>query len=560
MSATHEQQLKNWWAEGDTPVHADSQVAYLVDAHSTFLTMCRHFLMARTYIYITAWGMTPLMELVRGTDQRAGPDGSPEQEALLAELRAEGLQEPEIDFWCTHDLTVQAVLGYMVSKGVQVNVLIWSSSELFSHCDPQAAHEQLTQVGVTCMLDDSAYGMLHRPIESLHQKIAIVDGTHAFVGGIDMLIELSGDYDRWDTHFHHYSSPLRSNEEDRTPHNCHDAHALIEGPAVGDVERNFRQRWNEVVQRHGWDNQQLVPEHPLPSPVESTSLVQVARTIPVLTYSFASEDGIGGIAQLYANALSNAQYFVYLENQYFWTHAYLGIDRPRLGTDSPDMERNMRELAAALQRGATVALVLPDHPNVGRAFTDAGLARLRAEAPEAAAQGRIQAFCLAASAEIDGAERYRPIYVHAKVTIIDDLWSTVGSANLNNRGMRDDTEMNVATLDAEQAIGLRMMLLAEHVGLMGEEDLLTVSRHLGGQRQRQSADQRAVVLIQQLLATMDNPLIGLHMMIDCAQENLRRFKEKQPLVGHLLPYLTAVEAKQHGLHFREAHGWIEVSE
>jgi phosphatidylserine/phosphatidylglycerophosphate/cardiolipin synthase-like enzyme len=558
MSATHEQQLKNWWAEGDTPVHADSQVAYLVDAHSTFLTMCRHFLMARTYIYIAAWGMTPLMELVRGTDQRAGPDGSPEQEALLAELRSEGLQEPEIDFWCTHDLTVQAVLGYMVSKGVQVNVLIWSSSELFSHCDPKAAHEQLTQVGVSCILDDSAYGMLHRPVESLHQKIAIVDGTHAFVGGIDMLIELSGDFDRWDTHFHHYSSPLRGNKEERTPHNWHDAHALIEGPAVGDVERNFRQRWNEVVGRHGWDSHLLVPEHPLPSPLESTSLMQVARTIPVLTYSFASEDGIQGIAQLYANALSNAQYFVYLENQYFWTHAFLGIDRPRLGTDSPDMERNMRELAAALQRGATVALVLPDHPNVGRAFTDAGLARLRAEAPDAAAQGRIQAFCLAASAEIDGAELYRPIYVHAKVTIIDDLWSTVGSANLNNRGMRDDTEMNVATLDAELARGLRMLLWAEHLELIGEESMLTVARHLGRQRQRRSVDEQAAGLLQSLEETLGDPLVGLQVMIERAQDNLRRYKAKQPLVGHLLPYLTAEEAKQQGLHFHDEHGWVEL--
>ena len=79
--------------------------------------------MARKYIYIACWGVTPLMELVRGTDQRAGPDGSPEQEALLAELRAEGLQQPEIDFWCSHDLTVQAVLGYMVSKGVEVKAL-----------------------------------------------------------------------------------------------------------------------------------------------------------------------------------------------------------------------------------------------------------------------------------------------------------------------------------------------------------------------------------------------------------------------------------------------------
>ena len=558
MSANNEQQLKNWWAEGDTPVHADSQVAYLVDAHSTFLTMTRHFLMARKYIYIAAWGMTPLMELVRGTDQRAGPDGSPEQEALLAELRAEGLQEAEIDFWCTHDLTVQAVLGYMVSKGVEVNVLIWSSSEWFSHCDPKAAHEQLTQVGVSCILDDSSHGILHHPIESLHQKIAIVDGTHAFVGGIDMLIELNGDYDRWDTHFHHYSSPLRSNQEDHTPHNWHDAHAIIEGPAVGDVERNFRQRWNDVVQRHEWDSHLLVPEHPIPSPLESTSLVQVARTIPAHTYSFAPEGGIQGITQLYANALSNAHHFVYLENQYFWTHAFYGIDLPFLGTDSPDMERNIRELAAALQRGATVALVLPDHPNVGRAFTDAGLARLREEAPEAAAQGRIQAFSLAASSEVDGEEDYRPIYVHAKVTIIDDLWSTVGSANLNNRGMRDDTEMNVATLDAELARGLRVLLWAEHLELISEESMLTVARHLGHQRQRRSVDERAAGLLQSLQETLGDPLVGLQLMIERAQDNLRRYKAKQPLVGHLLPYLTAEEAKQQGLNFHEEHGWVEV--
>ena len=558
MSANNEQPLQNWWADGYTPVHSDSRVTYLVDAHSTFLTMCRHFLMARKYIYIAAWGMTPLMGLVRGTDQRAGPDGSPEQEALLAELRAEGLQEPEIDFWCTHDLTVQAILGYMVSKGVEVNVLIWSSSEWFSHCDPKAAHEQLTQVGVSCILDDSSQGILYHPIESLHQKIAIVDGTHAFVGGIDMLIELNGDYDRWDTHFHHYSSPLRSNEEDQTPHNWHDAHAIIEGPAAGDVELNFRQRWNDVVRRHEWDSQLLVPVHPLPPPVESTSLVQVARTIPAHTYSFAPVNGIQDIAQLYANALSNAQHFVYLENQYFWTHAFYGIDLPFLGTDSPDMGRNISELAAALQRGATVALVLPDHPNVGRAFTDAGLARLREEAPDAAAQGRIQGFCLAASSEVDGEEDYRPIYVHAKVTIIDDLWSTVGSANLNNRGMHDDTEMNVATLDAELARGLRVLLWAEHLELIGEESMLTVARLLGHQRQRRSVDERAAGLLQSLQETLGDPLVGLQLMIERAQDNLRRYKAKQPLVGHLLPYLTAEEAKQQGLNFHEEHGWVEV--
>jgi phosphatidylserine/phosphatidylglycerophosphate/cardiolipin synthase-like enzyme len=560
MSASNEQQVNNWWAEGDTPVRNDSRVSYLVDARATLLTMCRHFLMAREYIYIACWGITPLMKLVRGRDHRAGSDGSSEQETLMAELRAEGLQEPEIDFWCTHDLTVQAVLGHAVSKGVEVKALIWDCPELFLHYHPKAAEKQLRQVGVTCILDDSSHGVIHHPIESLHQKIVVVDGTHAFVGGIDMLIELNGDFDRWDNHLHQLFSLLRRNDVDINPYPWHDAHAVIEGSAVGDVEHNFRQRWNDVVQRHDWDNQLFLPEHPLPPPLKSKSQVQVARTIPGHTYSFAPKTGIQGIAQLYAHALGNAQQFVYLENQYFWLHAFYGIDLPFLGTDSPDMEHNLRELGAALRRGVTVAIVLPDHPNVGRAFTDAGLTRLREEAPEAVEEGRLHVYCLATSTTVDGAEHYRPIYVHAKVAIIDDLWATVGSANLNNKGMRDDTEMNVATLDAELAVGLRMMLLSEHVGLMGEDDLLTVSRRLGGQRQAQSAEQRAVVLIQQLLATMDNPLIGLRMMSECAQDNLGRYKAKQPLVGHLLPYLMAEEAKQHGLHFREAHGWVELAE
>jgi phosphatidylserine/phosphatidylglycerophosphate/cardiolipin synthase-like enzyme len=415
-------------------------------------------------------------------------------------------------------------------------------------------------MGVTCMLDDSSHGLLHHPVESLHQKIAVVDGTHAFVGGIDMLIELNGDYDRWDTHFHHYSSPLRSNEADRTPHNWHDAHAIIEGPAVGDVELNFRQRWNDVVEHHHWDSQLLVSWHPLTAPLESTSPVQVARTIPEHTYSFAPKGGIGGIAQLYAHALSNAHHCIYLENQYFWLHAYTGIDMPFLGSASHDMERNIHELGAALQRGATVAIVLPDDPNVGRAFTDAGLTRLRQEAPEAAAQGRIQAFCLATSAVVGGEAHYRPIYVHAKVAIVDDLWSTVGSANLNNRGMRDDTEMNVATLNVELARDLRLMLWAEHLGLLSEDDLFTLSRHLGHERQRPSLDQRSRDHLQYLKETLDDPLDGLQCMIERAQDNLHRYKAKQSLLGHLLPYLTAEEATQQGLNFREGQGWVEAPE
>ena len=124
MSVPGEQPIKNWWAEGDTPVRYDSRVNYLVDGRSVMLTMCLHFLKARTYIYLAHWGFTPTMEIVRGKDQRAGADGSPEQQALLAELRAAGLEEVDIDFWCTHSLSLQTVLGHAVSKGVDVKVLL----------------------------------------------------------------------------------------------------------------------------------------------------------------------------------------------------------------------------------------------------------------------------------------------------------------------------------------------------------------------------------------------------------------------------------------------------
>src|SRR5438445_5539662 len=124
MQAPEQYLNEDWWAEGDTPVREhNSRVTYLVDGRTVMLTMCLHFLRAHEYIYIAGWGMTPLMELVRGTDHQAGPDGSPPQEALLADLRAQGLSEADIEFWKTHDLSVQAVLGYAVSKGVEVKVL-----------------------------------------------------------------------------------------------------------------------------------------------------------------------------------------------------------------------------------------------------------------------------------------------------------------------------------------------------------------------------------------------------------------------------------------------------
>ena len=555
MPIPAEELAKDWWAEGDTPVHNDSRVTFFVDGRMTMLSMCQHFLKASRYIYLANWGMTPEIELVRGSDHRAGPDGSPEQEKLLAKLRAYGLQEADIAFWCTQALSVKNVLGYALSKGVEVKVLLWGSPDLLTHTKAKEAHDLLTQIGISCLLDESALALKH-PAESLHQKISIVDGTHAFVGGVDPLIE-QGDFDRWDTQEHLFSSPLRRTDEGTSPHPWLDAHTLIEGPAAGDVELNFRQRWNDVIHNKHLDENQLVSEHPTAPPVEGSSMVQVARTIPRETYSFPPDQGIQGIAQLYAKAFGNAQHFIYLENQYFWLRAFGGLDIAFLGFDNPEMETNIKRIGEALRQGAAFAIVLPDHPNAGRAFTDAALARLKQEAPEAFTEGRIQAFCLATSeTEADG-EHYRPIYVHAKVAIIDDTWATVGSGNLNNRGMLNDVEMNVAALNPTLARGLRMMLWAEHLGLYSEAELFDLGYFLGQQQQSSGDTGRGESIWQSVQEMLGDLHAGLRMMVKRAQDNLLRYKARQPLLGQLLPYLTAEEATQQGLKFREEHGWIE---
>ncbi len=524
MSSPQEQLQKDWWAEGDTPVRNDSHVTYFIDGRMAMYSMCLHFFRARSYIYLANWGYTPDIGLVRGTDHRAGPDGSPEQAKLIEELRASGLQEADIQFWRTHDLTLQNVLGYAANKGIEVRALLWDCPPVLSHYDPHEAYQQLSQVGVTCLLDDSALDVRSHPIEtiehateSLHQKISIVDGTHAFVGGIDLLIEKEKEFDRWDMQGHFYASPLRRTREGTSPHPWHDAHALIEGPSAADVEHNFRQRWNEVAARRAPDAHLEVGEHPLTPSLANSSLVQVIRTIPVHTYSFA-DAGIRGIAQAYGKALSNAEHFIYLENQYFWQRVYTGLDTPFLSFDSPEMEFNIRKIGEALQRGATAGIVLPDHPNVGRAYSDSGLERLHEMAPAAVKDGRLQAFCLATSITQSDGEHYRPIYVHAKVAIIDDVWSTVGSGNLNNRGMANDVEMNVATLDPALAYGLRLLLWAEHLAIYNDRELFELERYIGRQRQLPEESARSAQIFQSLQERLGNPFTGLRMMAERAQE------------------------------------------
>jgi phosphatidylserine/phosphatidylglycerophosphate/cardiolipin synthase-like enzyme len=592
------------WATGDMPTRDVPNLAFLVDGRMTMLEMCLACLSARHSIYITAWAMSPELLLVRGKHTWAGSTDSPEQEELLQWLRAKGLPEEELLFWQQCDvLSVTNVLKYAVSKGVDVRVLLWDTYTLPSQPTPNPKNVQdiLESFGIRCLLDDSHKGLLNHPLMAHHQKTAVVDSRLAFVGGIDMMVENDGDFDRWDTKGHPYHTRLRVGKDGKMPHSWHDVHVLFGGPAVGDVERNFRQRWNALVELHQRDSSLLLPEPSAQVPEVATHTrrstsrgkavrLQVTRTIPKGIYSFAPEDGIATILETYQRAFAQAKRFIYIENQYFWRRTFLGFENPGLGLPHPDMEELMRLLAEALARGVVVVLLLPDNPNVGREFTDEGLKFLWELAPQAVANGTLQVYTLGSSLQEKGQTLYRSIYVHAKTTIVDDVWLTLGSANLNNRGMRDDTEMNVAIAHSEMARRLRILLMAEHVGLCDEDVLFRMLETVGRvqsnsetfihsmkrwlRQQRHPNDTPLAttrsspateqftgelgMLWQKLDAQLGDPFSGLALLATQAKQNLSAVKAGQPLVGHLLPYIPHDRAQDYEVSIHTVNGWLDT--
>ncbi len=522
----------DWWATGDFPMRPGTMVEPLVDGRAAFFAMTVAFLTARRYILVAAWDIYAELPLVRGGDLRIGDQDPIERDRFIAVLRQDGLDDEAIALWQSDRLRVMDVLGFAARRGVQVGVLLWSAMNGLGHItnNPAEQRDLLRSVGVECVLDDSGLAVTHLT-ESLHQKCSVVDGRVAFVGGIDPTREVSGDYDRWDTHQHPCASVERSSHRTPAMHPWHDVHARITGPAVADVRRNIVQRWSDVATRHHAPPELLWPASlpdETPAPLPGGHDAQIARTIPPKTYDFAPE-GIATIKQLYLHALARARRFVYLENQYLWPEAFRGLDKLLFGGRSPHMDEVLAAMVAALARGVSLAITLPDHPNCGRHYTDAAVEELRQKARDLGASARLHVYTLGNS-ELDetmlGGTFYRPVYTHAKVAIVDDAWWTAGSANLNSRGMHSDAEINIAVADPDAARELRLRLWNEHLHLAPRE-------------------------------TLADPIAGFGALDAAAAANLDHVRAREPLVGHLLPYLTEADGKRLDVPVSGEHGWLD---
>jgi phosphatidylserine/phosphatidylglycerophosphate/cardiolipin synthase-like enzyme len=309
-----------------------------------------------------------------------------------------------------------------LAERLDVRVLAWAGAPLPlfrpSRGGVRTMREQLTQqTKIQCALDSK-----ERPLHCHHEKTIVIDDRVAFVGGVDLTSEAG---DRYDTNQH----PARAKV------GWHDACARIVGPAVGDVAEHFRMRWHEVT------GQTLNPVAPAERAGEID--LQIVRTVPERIYR-TSPRGEFRILESYLRALRSAQRLVYLENQFLWS--------PEVATALCD------KLAHPPTPEFRLLLVLPAKPNTGGDDTRGVLAELIEADADA---GRILACTLYARS---GA-RADPIYVHAKIGIVDDAWLTLGSANLNEHSLFNDTEMNLVTRNRELATRTRLRLWTEHLEL-----------------------------------------------------------------------------------------------
>jgi len=312
------------------------------------------------------------------------------------------------------------------AKRVDVRVLLWAGAPLPifrpSRGDMRRVLGQFSEGGaIRCALDAR-----ERPMHCHHDKTIVIDNKIAFVGGID-ITDFGGN--RLDATNH----PARSGI------GWHDAAAQLRGPAVHDVGAHFRLRWEATTG-------ESLPPAPIPEAAGNIE-VQVVRTLPDGMYQERPR-GDFRILESYLRALRSARKLIYLENQFLWSPEILVVLRDKLQHPPSDDFR--------------LVLLLPAKANSGADDTRGQLATL-VQADDGA--GRLLA-CTLVSPNGGGGN---PVYVHAKIGIVDDRWLTLGSANLNEHSLFNDSEVNVVTQDEGLARDTRERLWAEHLEVSREE-------------------------------------------------------------------------------------------
>lgn len=222
-----------------------------------------------------------------------------------------------------------------------------------------------------------------------HRKILVVDGKIAFTGGVN----ISATYAR--------SSPFRSGSGSGsgsvTKTGWRDTHIQIEGPAVAALQAIFIDGWES---QHAAD---MADRDYFPAlSVAGDRIVRVVGSTPTSDHE---------IYQAYVLAMQQATKSIHITSAYF----------------VPDVQV-VAALKAAAARGIDVTMVLSG-------VSDSGLVLHAAQS--------FYTELLNAGVKI---YQLKVAVLHAKTAVIDGVWSTIGSTNLDTRSFLLNNEINVIVL------------------------------------------------------------------------------------------------------------------
>jgi phosphatidylserine/phosphatidylglycerophosphate/cardiolipin synthase-like enzyme len=342
--------------------------------------------------------------------------------------------------------TVAGLFTRALRRGVCVRGLVWRSHWdrlSFSKSENRALDLEVEQAGGEVLLDQRV-----RRGGSHHQKFVVLrhagapERDVAFAGGIDLC------HSRRDDSAHRgdpQRQPMAEAYGPRPP--WHDVQLMLRGPAVAALDTAFRERWDDptdVDADHpiAWVRDKLhhsrlsagpMPPQLPPPPAAGPHVVQQLRTYPAVrpAYEFAPR-GERSVARGYSKAIRRARRLVYLEDQYMW---------------SADVARLFAE-ALAEHPGLHLVVVVPRVPDQDGAL---------AERPQYVGRWEAIQLCRRAGGDrvhVFDVENHEgtPVYVHAKVCVVDDVWASVGSDNFNRRSWTHDSELSSAVLDTTRDV------------------------------------------------------------------------------------------------------------
>lgn len=269
---------------------------------------------------------------------------------------------------------------------------------------------------------------------SHHQKVVIVDEAFAFCGGFDLSAW------RWDTREHLAKDPRRETPKGELYQPYHDIQLALTGAVTKDFSDLFAMRWERATGESLARQEAAVESIPWP---ESLSVDFENETMALaLTFSkFKDYEASFHIEQLHLDMIARAKQYIYIENQYLSSHTIVNA-----------LANRLRE-----SEGPEVIVVLTK--DTGGFLEEGTLGVLRDRLLEildqADTHGRL---CAQYPYVCDDEGNESQVYVHAKLLIADDSMLEIGSANLSNRSMKVDSEVDMAIVRDEPSPFIQQLL------------------------------------------------------------------------------------------------------